>query len=62
MASMDENDIIITITEYLRLNSKDGEIAITPAELDEQLKLPAGSVEKHTPKPFRHQKRVRDLG
>jgi hypothetical protein len=44
---VDDNDIIIVIVEHLRLNSKDGEIAITPAELDDHLKLPTGSVEKH---------------
>lgn len=44
---MDDNDIIIMITEHFRLNSKDGEIVIAPAALDEQLKVSAGSVEKH---------------
>ena len=34
---MDDNDVIIVIVEYLRLNSKDGEIVITPAELEGQL-------------------------
>jgi pyrimidine deaminase RibD-like protein/uncharacterized protein YuzE len=46
---MPDDDIIIVVKEHLRLNSKNGEIVVAPAELEEQLKLPAGSVERLLP-------------
>jgi hypothetical protein len=46
MAEMDENDIIIELTDYLRRQTTTNEFSVRYDETDEKLGLPSGSTEK----------------
>ena len=44
---MDENDILIELTDYLRRQGSISEFVVRYAETDERLNLPLGSTEKY---------------